>query len=141
MIEKGLAAWLLSQAPITAVTGQRVYPEAVPEQPTFPLIALERVGTDRQKRVSGYGNPVRVSLQLSCWALTYKEAKTLAETVRVQLKAATDAIPAGGPMTMGSYTVPAAWLSDDADGYSPPQMGEGFGLYYTSVTVEIWFNE
>ena len=79
-LEKGLYTLLSGQT----TAGTRVYPR-LPERVKFPAIRYLRVYTIRNHSLDGDTGVTEAMLQVDCMALTYSEAKTLADEVRVIL--------------------------------------------------------
>lgn len=76
-IEDGLYAHLTAQSSITDVTGDRIYPGVLPQDPTLPAVVFYNVGsvpiaTQDQKPVA-----MRTRFQIDCYARSNRDAKLL----------------------------------------------------------------
>jgi len=87
MIEENLTEYLLTKSDITDLIVARIYPNILPQDPTFPSITYNRVSGRRVLKL----NPGRSGLavarfHINCWAETYSAVKALAEEVRIALQ-------------------------------------------------------
>ena len=84
--ETSLRAVLLANAPVAALIGTRVYPMNLPQAPTLPAIAYQRISAvpDHLLEAESWRVPCRVSLGL--WASTYDGARALAAAVATALR-------------------------------------------------------
>lgn len=60
----------------------RIYPDHLPQTPSYPAVTHLRVGTGRSKNFCGTERNVVSSFQIDAWALTYGEAEETAQQVR-----------------------------------------------------------
>ena len=129
-IEEGLWAHLAAQAGITALVGQRVYPNFIPQDAALPAMAYQRMsGGERVFNHSSASGLSRAVFRLTLRGMTYEAAHDLAAAVR----ASTDNFRG----TMGTVAVDIARLGpDDVDGYS-----QVTGAHWVSLDLEIWFKE
>lgn len=79
--ETELRAGLVAHGPLVALVGQRIYPDAIPEDKPLPAVVYVRSGTERIRSTSGrnFGEWVDVSIQ--CWAETRTQADAVADEV------------------------------------------------------------
>lgn len=85
MIETSLKTKLLAASGVTAIIGTRLHPLKLPQSPTLPALTYQRIGgphTHAMGEASGLAYPI---IQLTSWAETYAEAKTLAAAVQAAL--------------------------------------------------------
>jgi hypothetical protein len=73
---------------LAGIAGNRVYPEAAPENATLPLVVYRKTGAEPLMTLQGYAGMTRFSFVFECWARTYAEAITLADQVRTAIEAA-----------------------------------------------------
>lgn len=148
MIEKGLALFITGDTGVAALIGDRLYPTKLPEGTARPAVTYARTATRRDYGVSGVLNPVRATVEVSCWGDSYADAKTLADAVRQATR--TDGKGNGktlgdgyrGPMgAADEFFVQKTDVGDDADGYAPPVDESDQGVYSVSLSVGVWFVE
>ena len=110
VIEQALRAILVADAGVSAIT-TRVYPNFIPQSPTWPLIVYQKVSGLRDQALSGPTGKAHPRFQMESWDKTYDEAKSLANAVRVALD--------GGTFTKGAVTIGGVVLQSEWDAYEP----------------------
>ena len=110
VIEQALRAILVADAGVLAIT-TRVYPNFIPQKPTWPLIVYQKVSGLRDQALSGPTGKAHPRFQMESWAKTYNEAKSLANAVRVALD--------GGTFTKGTVTIGGVVIQSEWDAYEP----------------------
>jgi hypothetical protein len=76
----------LEDAPaISAIVGSRIYPEALPQKPTYPALTYQLVSAVRVEDLSGPAGKCRRRISINCWAATEIAAYQLADAVRQSL--------------------------------------------------------
>jgi len=109
MIDQNVFNYLAANANIIAVTGQRIYPEILPEKPTFEAITYRSVDHDIDNVFGGSTGFVRSDYYVDAWSLKHSQAVALSKIVRDEMKNITGAF--GGItvqqifITIGSVTV------------------------------------
>lgn len=84
-MEEALYSYLSGYAGLTALVGTRIYPEMLPDSPTYPAVSYSRVSTRRERTLTIPSvAAVEARFQCSCWGERYADAKAVA----VQIKAA-----------------------------------------------------
>lgn len=83
-------------AAIKSLAGGRVYPMVLPDTATLPAIVYQRISSVPVTSLNGDSGLESVRIQVSVWATTYKEAKTLSATVKSTLNATTLKIVSDG---------------------------------------------
>ena len=79
-IDEALYAHLSTDAGVSALTGTRVYPEALPQGVTFPAITYLQVSSVPIRTMGGrQGRSPR--FQIDCWGSTATSAREVAEAV------------------------------------------------------------
>lgn len=81
--------WLASSPAVARSVGFRIFPTAVPAGAEFPFVVYKRSNISREHTLSGPLYVPLVSVQVASWALTYDEARELADRVRLVLDGAT----------------------------------------------------
>lgn len=89
--ESDLYAILSGDAAITALVGTRIYPDAMPEETTYPAIVFSRTSTEPVGTISGQRFGEFASMQVGCWAKTRGASDAVATAV-------TDALIVAGEM-------------------------------------------
>lgn len=129
MIEQGLVTYLLGQAGVSALIGNRLHDLVLPQSPTLPAIVWQRIGgAEHDVAQDGPTKLVSARFQFSCWARTLLEAAQLAEALRLALH--------GYQGPMGSDTAHAVFLMDDRDLFDAET-----GLRRRVLDFRIWFTE
>lgn len=86
MIESDVRTYLIGNAGVAALIGDRCYPVELPQGATVPAVTYQRVfGTEgiTHDGPSGLG---RARLQLDCWADTYSEAVGVSHAITSALR-------------------------------------------------------
>jgi hypothetical protein len=89
VIEQLLYALLSSTASITAITGPRIYPLLLPQDPTLPAIDYSFIGGSSSPTFTTKGYK-RYRVEINCWGNTYSDAVTLRSTVTAALDGYSD---------------------------------------------------
>lgn len=113
--ETDLYAILSGAAPLAAVVGSRIYPDAMPEESEYPVVVFSRTETDPVQTLDGVIHAEFVTFALGCWAPTRAGADAAAD-------AAVAALVAAGETYAGRES-----------GYDPET-----GLYATTVQTTIF---
>lgn len=74
---------------LKSLAGGRVYPLVLPDITILPAIIYQRVSSVPINSLDGDSGLDSVRMQISTWAATYKEAKTLSASVRSALDSST----------------------------------------------------
>ena len=74
---------LIVDAATTA--GARVYPLALPPDPTLPAVSYTRISTPRTRSLTGFSHLAWPRFQFTAWAVTYAAAKVLVDEIIVAL--------------------------------------------------------
>jgi len=82
MIEQSIYSTLGS------LVSNRVYPLTMPQNPTFPAIVYTRVSINPENRLEGGSSLDQIRIQIDSYAKTYSAVKSLAESVRSAMEAA-----------------------------------------------------
>ena len=120
-IEAAIVAKLKADAGINALVGGRIAAAGIPDTLARPNIAYQRIGTGRRWSNDGPSGLARATLQLSCYADTYPQAKALAKAVRAfdGFAGRVGAEPPGDGVTIQSM-----FLDDEQDAPAPPPAGQ-----------------
>lgn len=104
--------------------GSRVYPMRLEDGVTLPAAVYQFVGGDPDLTHTGPG-PRRVDIQLTCWAQTYGQIRTLAGQLYNLFH---------GYRGMGAYPVQAVYLAGEPIDVQDPEAGIIGHLY----TLNVW---
>lgn len=111
--EKHVYMKLVSSPGVARFAGFQVYPIAVPKSgASMPLIVYKRANISREAHLSGPMFTPVVSLQISCWALTYQAVRELADEVRLALD--------GNTGTLAGVTISDMRLVSEVDDFLDP---------------------
>ena len=127
-IESALYAHLTTDVGLAALVGARVYPLALPQQPTLPALTYQRISTSpTQHRDSAEPQHSRIRMQIDCWAASYDSALSVRAAVRAAM---------GTVAQASSPRIDAALLADDTDTYDPAP-----GRWRATLDYFIWSEE
>lgn len=87
--ETSLYSLLSNNAGVIAQVGTRIYPDAFPEDVTYPAIVFSRASTEPVNGVSGVSFGADVEMSIGVWAKTRTDADAAAEAVE-------DSLPTSG---------------------------------------------
>lgn len=99
-LEEGLVAHLRASAAgshfvnATSPLTWRIYPEWLPESPTYPALRYERISTDPFVTLGGETSYRTVRLQIDVWGLTRASARSAADAVLLALDGVTGSLGA-----------------------------------------------
>jgi hypothetical protein len=88
VVETLLRAALIANGTFTALAGQRVYAEVMPQNPTYPAVVYNRITTERDSAMGADSGLVAAVVQFTCFAQSgagvsgYDAALALANAVR-----------------------------------------------------------
>lgn len=85
MIYSDFLHFLSHQTAITAIVSDRIYPDTLPQNPTFPAITFSQVSRVGVDGLEGSCGKARRRVQVDCWATTRKGSWQLADAVRQTL--------------------------------------------------------
>ena len=78
MIEAGIVALVISDAPTSALIGTRIFPMFLPDPCVRPAISYRRISTVDTYLLDGPLSLVKVRLQTDCWGDTLASAMAVA---------------------------------------------------------------
>ena len=121
-IEEGFVIYLNGHAGLSALISTRLFPLILPEGVTMPAATYQRISGPRMRSHSGPSGVSMPRYQFNCWGDTYKQAKEVADQVRIALESFSG--------TMGTVPVHAGFVEDDRDFYD-----EDVKQFFTAVDV------
>lgn len=138
---------LLTQAPeVARLVADRVYPLALPQNPTFPLILYERTGTARTRSMRGSTGQATATLDLSLMHQPEPnhdqdlELARLAEEVRLLLDGYTQRRPEEY-VQFGGTRITRIFVQDERDVLFAPIHGEEIAAQGVLMPLEVAFEE
>lgn len=81
-VEAAVFNLLSSDAGVSGVVSNRIYPVKLPQDPTYPALTYFRVSALRHSVMGNDTGLVEKRIQVSSWAKLYSEVNNLAERVR-----------------------------------------------------------
>lgn len=84
-IEAAVRAQLVDNGNVAALIGTRAYLTRLPQNPTYPAIALRIVGMDQDMAHDGPVDFAASRIQVDLYADEFAEVRTLADAVRIAL--------------------------------------------------------
>jgi hypothetical protein len=127
-VDSDLKARLVADGTINGLISGRVYPDILPQGPTYPALTYFRVSGPRLYHLRGASGRSTPRYQIDCWAETRLGARVLAEAVRASLS--------GFHGFMGTTKVGYLRLDNETDFYE-----ETVKVYRTSLDFIIDHNE
>lgn len=84
-LETALRTYVLADAAVAAAVGARMYPRRLPQGPTLPALAYQRIDTRRLHDLDGPDGLPRARVQIAAWAANVQAATDAAAAVRERL--------------------------------------------------------
>jgi len=82
LVPEALYDHLNADAGLTALVGDRIYPNTAPQRGTMPQVVLRTASAERYYSHGGPSQVADVRVEISCWSKSYLEAKKVADAVR-----------------------------------------------------------
>lgn len=133
-IESALILYLREDTGVASLVNDRIYPLVAPQRAELPLLTYQRVDGERIRTLAGPTGSAHPRLQINCFATTYRDAKTLAEAVRLALDGLADT-------TMDDVSVASVGLLNEIDMTESPVSGEEIPVSHIAMDFEIWHAE
>lgn len=131
-MEADLIARLKAVTGVTDLVSTRVY-GVVPQGATYPLIRLQRIGSEHHHHAGGAAGVVQALVQIDCIGRLMSEAKNVAEQVRLALQ--------GWDGTQGDTTFQSVLLTDQRDLEESDQQGGELGHFGVSMDFTVTYQE
>jgi hypothetical protein len=133
-----LYAWLRQCPAVAQQTGNRIYPDKLPQGASFPCIHYQQRTGGRSFSLTGPVGLAQPTFQVHCYALTYADSVALANAIRGDVT--TPALD-GFRGQMGGAFVQAAFVPDGIDVYHQPVHADDVGVYDRVLDVTLWFED
>ena len=124
---KYLRRLLVADAGVTALAGDRVYSEVLPQSPTLPAVVFNEVAGMDDYALDGPTGAASRRVQVDAWAKTRAEATALGTAVAAALSGHAGA--AAGLEVQGTFLLSERW------GFEPATQ-----LYRTGQDYEVWLS-
>lgn len=132
MISADFLAYLLAQASITALVGQRISPEAASAATQAPYVTYAIESEEHEYDLAGESGWVTVSITLDVWAATYGTTRDVSLALRGALKGYTGA--------MGATAVRAVIVDSETDAeYLPASSASDAGTYHAGLALRLFY--
>jgi hypothetical protein len=80
-----MASRLTASTAVFALTGTRIYPVIAPASARLPFVVWRRASIQREQSLSAPNGVPKVMVEYQCYATTYEQVRTLADSMRRQL--------------------------------------------------------
>ena len=131
--EAAMRAVLLQNSAVAAVVGTRVFPVLAPAKAALPFITYRRTGVSREQTFSGPMGVATTTLDMDIFAVTYEEARNLADLCRLALD--------GWGGTLENTEVKRVSLESESDGFALLQGNESPPSYSVTQTYNALWQE
>lgn len=137
-VETAIRDLLLEDADLTALLGDRIYPQDAPQTAEPPYVLYFTADPEQTLTLNGYINNYNQAFRFDCYGgplgRSYSSAKAIAKALRTCLFSFLRGTAPGGVEIQG--------ILDDGgeDGLEPPIHGEEEGLDYVGVQVRVHWN-
>jgi len=84
-IEEAFTTYLLSQDALTALIGNRLFPEEIPQLDTLPAVSYIKISDVKDHLLSGQSTLERPIFQFTVFAFTKAEARNVAKQLKTSL--------------------------------------------------------
>lgn len=128
-MEEALIAYLLADAGVTAVVGDRVTPGQRQQGGDLPAAVVHLIGADTQYDDAGTTGLVSSLIQVDCWGDTYAAAKQAARAIKTALK--------NFDGTTGGVDFQAVFLEREQD-FAPSGGGQAEYPHRTTLDFNPW---
>jgi hypothetical protein len=123
-IDEALRAYLLADAPLTAMVGTRIYPMTYPQNGTLPAVVYQQISSVPYFAHDGEMGSAEAHFYISAFSTNYGQAHDVANTVKTALKPLMDA-----PGMMGDVPVAGIQPENEID-VSALEEFEPLGAYH-----------
>lgn len=134
-IERGIYSLLTGDAGVAALLGTRVYPEVLPQNPSYPAITYQVVSGGSEYEMEGPANQASPRVQIDCYAESAEGA--------IALKGAVMAALSGYRGSVGSppVAIQGAFRRSEGSGFEDGLRPAGLRVWRKTLDFEIWYEE
>lgn len=130
-INADLRTFLLEDSDLTALIGQRIYPQQRPEGPFQDSIIYTELGGERTRSLQGFSGQQNTQFQFDCESYDYDRAKEIAGLIVDLLDCYQG--------TMGDSYVQGIFIEPSTDTIVPPQAADEKAIHIITVSPKVWF--
>lgn len=131
-MEEALIGFMLSDAPLKALVGDRIDWQKRPQGDALPSISMQRVSGVRDYAMQGPTGLVQSRVQVDCWGETYASALAVARAARDLLS--------GIRRHIGATELQGAFIDGERHDFEKEgNAAEGF--HRISMDFQIWHSE
>lgn len=131
-LEVALYTYLSTHAGLIALTSTRIYPDDLPQSPTYPAVVFNMISGPRVHAMGSDPGLTYPRYEFTCWGSTKASARAVALQVIAALQDYTGTM--GGA---GGVTIQRIFLEDESDGEADPMLNR----YSRIVEFIIWVEE
>ena len=132
-LDEGLWSHIVADANVSAIIGQRCFPNAVPQGEQMPAAVYQLISSEHDETMDGASGLATARYQISAWAATRREAKMLADALRLRLQSYRG--------MLGSVEVQDISLAARRDVFEPSPDKLHQSRFGVQLDFEIWFIE
>ncbi|QJE03046.1 DUF3168 domain-containing protein [Massilia forsythiae] len=126
---------LLQAAPgLTALVGDRIYPEVLDDPPVFPAVTFQQMGGAGARGAVKNPGLMRASFQVSTWAESRAEAVLIVAQVR-------KALDRKRKITVAGVPIDDCFYESDIDLDDPDAGQPGVGVWFNHMSFTIHYRE
>lgn len=85
-INEALYSYLSTYAGLSALISTRIYPDILPQDPTYPAITYSDVSEDEVETFNTPNTLIGPTIQFTCWGETRASTKAVAKQLRLAFK-------------------------------------------------------
>lgn len=111
-LESDLFTALQANSGLTALIGDRLYRDRLPQGAAYPAVVYQRISTTHAHHMTAASGLAEARIQFDSWATDAASAEAVAEKIRLALQ--------GFRGDLGSTSVRTCHLENTESGYDPP---------------------
>lgn len=136
-IDEAVFAYLSTYSGLTALVGKRIYPDDLPQNPTYPAVTFIQVSEDEIDTLHQPASTmIGATYQFDCWATTRVGAKAVARQIRAAWKNYSGITGGVGGVTVSAVEI----VNGDMDNSYRDSDGKLIA-YVTTREHKIWYQE
>lgn len=134
-LNEALYAYLKSYAGLLALVGDCIYPDVLPQNPTYPAITYQLISEEEIDTFQQPNTLIGPTYQFSCWGSTRASCQAVAKQLRLAFKNYSGVMGGAGGVTVSGIEKinKSEDIFNDSDGR--------IIAYRTSIDFQIWYQE
>lgn len=124
-----ISAKMLAFPGLTALVGQRIYADVMPDSPTYPSVTYQKTGGSSDMGALTNPTGAKALMQVSVWSKSRAEATAVVKQVKL-------AIERMRKITIGGVPVDDCYCDGDVDNFDAPTK-----TYFTHISFRLHFKE